>query len=90
MEIQRSFIVMANSKPKYFVSQDEVINTIKICAYSVRDAEKYISGMTNEEHMQNYPDILNNNKTRAKLIVDNLNEVSDLLKKVAYTLQEGK
>lgn len=81
---------MANSKPKYFVSQDEVINTVKICAYSVRDVEKYISGITNSEYMKDYPDIVNNNKVRVKELVNSLKEVSDLLSKVAYTLQEGK
>jgi len=81
---------MANSKPKYFISQDEVINTVKICAYSVRDVEKYISSITNSEYMKDYPDIVNNNKVRVKELVNSLKEVSDLLSKVAYTLQEGK
>lgn len=81
---------MANSKPKYFVNDTEVINTVKICAYSVRDMEKFFNTMLNYEKVENHPDIKNNNKRRIEVLLKTLQNTSDLLSKVAYTLQEGK
>lgn len=78
---------MEKTKRKYFVNKQELINTIKVCAYSIRDAEKFINGITNMEHMQEYPDIKSNNKARINKIVDTLNKSSDLLSKVAFTLE---
>ena len=90
MEIQRSFIVMDKNKPKYFVNDTEVINTVKICAYSVRDMEKFFNTMLNYEKVEDHPDIKNNNKRRIEVLLKTLQNTSDLLSKVAYTLEKGK
>lgn len=81
---------MEKSKSKYFINKEEVINTVKLCAYSVRDVEKIINGIVSMEHMMYYPDIQNNNKTRMKELVHSLQEASDLLTKVAYTLEKER
>jgi hypothetical protein len=81
---------MTNNKPKYFINDVEVINTVKICAYSVRDMEKFFNTMLNYEKVEDHPDIKNNNKRRIEVLLKTLQNTSDLLSKVAYTLEKGK
>lgn len=81
---------MDKNKPKYFVNDTEVINTVKICAYSVRDMEKFFNTMLNYEKVEDHPDIKNNNKRRIEVLLKTLQNTSDLLSKVAYTLEKGK
>jgi len=81
---------MDKNKPKYFVNDTEVINTVKICAYSVRDTEKFFNAMLNYEKVEDHPDIKNNNKRRIEVLLKTLQNTSDLLSKVAYTLEKGK
>jgi len=81
---------MEKDKPKYFINDAEVINTVKICAYSVRDTEKFFNTMLNYERIENHPDIKNNNKRRIETVLKTLQNTCDLLSKVAYTLEKGK
>ena len=81
---------MDKNKPKYFINDTEVINAVKICAYSVRDMEKFFNTMLNYEKVEDHPDIKNNNKRRIEVLLKTLQNTSDLLSKVAYTLEKGK
>ena len=81
---------MEKNKPKYFVNDTEVINTVKICAYFLRDMETFFNTMLNYEKVEDHPDIKNNNKRRIKVLLKTLQNTSDLLSKVAYTLEKGK
>jgi hypothetical protein len=56
----------------------------------VRDMEKFFNDMLNYEKVEDHPDIKNNNKRRIEVLLRTLQNTSDLLSKVAYTLEKGK